>query len=197
MLPGTSAECRAVERLFGTQRVKLLEGQQASERNVLSAISGRRIVHLAAHGVVDQRHGNLFGAIVLSLPSSQVTAEDDGFLSLHEIYHAPLDRCELAVLSACQTNVGAEQPFEAGATLARAFLAAGSRRVIASHWGVSDDSTAELMQVFFSTVAETVDQERPIDYAAALHHARRKIRSDPRWSAPYHWAPFVLIGPAR
>jgi hypothetical protein len=32
--------------------------------------------------------------------------EDDGFLSLHEIYALKLDQCELAVLSAYVTNVG-------------------------------------------------------------------------------------------
>ena len=49
------------------------------------------------------------------------------------------------MLSACETNVGPQLPLEAGVTLASGFLAAGARRVVASHWSGDDRSTAELM----------------------------------------------------
>ena len=111
---------------------------------------------------------------------------------------------ELAVLSACETNVGPVRPLEAGTSLAQAFLAAGAHRVIASHWTVADDSTAELMATFFESVATSQKTDSnsaaampAIDYAASLQNARRQLRSTSRWSAPYFWAPFILVGPSR
>ena len=103
-------------------------------------------------------------------PAGQETADDDGFLSLHEIYPLPLQDCELAVLSACETNVGPQRPLEAGVTLASGFLAAGARRVVASHWSVDDQSTAELMSTFFAE-ATTPQQGVKVNYAKALQKA--------------------------
>ncbi|HYT87403.1 MAG TPA: CHAT domain-containing protein [Gemmataceae bacterium] len=79
--------------------------------------------------------------------------------------------------------------------LAGGFLAAGARRVVASHWGVDDESTAELMAAFFREVTATTPSH-PVAYAPALQQARRLIRARAGWSAPYFWAPFVLVGPA-
>ncbi len=197
LLPGTSKECARVAAAFPSDGVKRLEWDDATESAVRTNIAGRRFVHLAAHGLVDSQHDNLFGAIALAPgrgPSD--STDDDGFLSLHEIHALPLTGCELVVLSACQTNVGPDRPLEAGATLAQAFLAAGSKRVVCSHWNVDDASTAELMGTFFEAIAKADRQNSPVNFAAALQEARKAIRSNTRWSSPYYWAPFVLVGPA-
>jgi CHAT domain-containing protein len=93
---------------------------------------------------------------------------------------------------------------EAGSTIAQAFLAAGAHRVVCSHWNVDDASTAELIGSFFERIANAV-RKKPdsasndinIPYATALHEAQLKVRSQPKWSAPYYWAAFNLIGPPR
>jgi CHAT domain-containing protein len=156
-------------------------------------------VHLAAHGLVDQQYQNLFGALALTPPENFQTAttENDGFLSLFEIYGLPLKNCELVVLSACQTNVGPDRPLEAGSTMARAFLAAGARRVVCSHWDVDDESTAELIGAFAASIGQSLRARQEPNYAIALADARKYVRNQPKWSSPYHWAPFVLIGPAK
>lgn len=104
--------------------------------------------------------------------------------------------CARLVMSACQTNVGPDRPLEAGSTLAQALLAAGARRVAASHWSVSDASTAELIASFFEFIAADSDKTDQLGAAASLHAAKLKTRNDPRWQAPYYWAPFVLLGPS-
>jgi CHAT domain-containing protein/tetratricopeptide (TPR) repeat protein len=195
-LPFSGEESRRVSRLFDPGRVTALEGAGATERGVTNAVAGRRFIHLAAHGFIDTRYGNLFGALALAPPApGQEAPSDDGFLELHEIYQLPLGECELAVLSACDTNVGPQRPLEAGVTLAGGFLAAGARRVVASHWSVDDRSTAELMGAFFEQLAAARRGRDPVSMARALQRARQQVRSQPKWASPLYWAPFVLVGP--
>jgi len=80
-------------------------------------------------------------------------------------------------------------------TLASGFLAAGARRVVASHWSVDDESTATLMAAFFKGVTAEENKGGRVRFAQALQRARRQVRGTPGWSAPFYWAPFVLIGP--
>ncbi|MBC7818976.1 MAG: CHAT domain-containing protein, partial [Planctomycetaceae bacterium] len=199
LLPGTARECARLVECFERHgmTVKTLLDANATEQQFVESVRGRGLVHLAAHGLVDERYGNLFGAIALTPPIETTVGEhNDGFLSYNEILQLPLADCELAVLSACQTNVGPDRPLEAGSTLAQAFLAAGARRIIASHWSVSDESTAELVAGFFDRTADGLAKSNRLDVASALHEAKLKIRNDPRWQAPYYWAPFVLLGPS-
>jgi CHAT domain-containing protein/Tfp pilus assembly protein PilF len=191
LLPGTHDELLRVSACFARDRVVALEGAAATERAVVAALPGRSVIHLAVHGFADARFGNLFGGLALA-PPEKGNSEDDGFLSLHEVYQLRLAACELAVLSACSTNVGPQRPLEAGVTLATGFLAAGARRVVASHWSVDDRSTAELMGTF---LAAWTDQEKPQGCAEALHRARLAVRGRKGWESPFHWAPFVLLGP--
>lgn len=196
-LPGSASECERLLDAFQQHKLPVLPllGESATESRFVQAVRGQGIIHLAAHGLVDERHGNLFGAIALTPVRDEQGGADDGLLTYNEILHLPLQGCELAVLSACQTNVGPDRPMEAGATLAQAFFAAGVRRVVASQWSVSDSSTVELMETFFRTLAASLATSSPLHTASALHGAKQKVRNDPRWQAPYFWAPFVLLGP--
>jgi CHAT domain-containing protein/tetratricopeptide (TPR) repeat protein len=194
-LPGTAQESRRIRALFDPALVTAIEGPGATEPAVAKAVAGKRFIHLAAHAFADDHFGNLFGAVALT-PPAKPSADEDGFLSLHEIYRLPLRDCELAVLSACVTNVGPQQPLEAGMTLATGFLAAGARRVVASHWSVDDEATAALMEAFFKEVTAAAGHGEAVDYATALNRARLAVRERAGWSAPFYWAPFVLLGAA-
>ena len=65
----------------------------------------------------------------------------------------------------------------------------GARGVVASLWQVDDESTAELLQRFYRAMLK--DARRPAD---ALRTAQLELARQPRWSAPFHWAGFVLQG---
>jgi CHAT domain-containing protein len=193
-LPYTAEESKKVRAFFPKDRVTVLEGADATEANVVAALSGKRFVHLAAHGFAEESAGNAFGAVALAPPpKGSDDPGNDGFLTLHEIARLKLTGCELTVLSACVTNVGPQRPMEAGVTLAGAFLGAGSRGVMASCWSVDDRATAELMGAFFGAIRP--EQGKPAPYPDALKAARLAIRAKPGWGAPFFWAPFVYLGP--
>jgi CHAT domain-containing protein len=158
--------------------------------------AGHKVVHLACHGLVDQAHGNLFGALMFTPgPSADADPGDDGCLTLAEIYQLDMKGCELAVLSACNTNFGPEQRGEGVAALSRGFLVAGARRVVASNWLVDDEAAASLISYYCSGLAQAEKKGGPVDYAQSLHNAKRWVRQQEKWKSPYYWGTFVLVGP--
>ena len=87
-----------------------------------------------------------------------------------------------------------------GNSLARAFLAAGAKRVVASFWKVDDEAAFKLMKTFSKEVARQMTaNNQEVDYAGALHTAMAELRNNKDTSkdtsSPYYWAPFALIGP--
>ncbi len=194
-LPGTARESRAILEAFGdASRVVLLHGEKASEAAVRREIADKRWVHLATHGIVDERKDALFAALALAPPTAGAPrSDDDGLLELLEIYELELD-CDLAVLSACRSNAGRLVTSEGVFALSRGFLVAGARSVVASQWSVDDASTADLVGELFSRIASARRDGRSPDVTIALRDAKLTLRRDPRWAHPFFWAPFVLTG---
>ena len=190
-------EMQWVSRVFREKGIPVawLRGDMATERIVRGNVSGRRIVHFATHGLVDQAYGNLFGSLALTPGPKAENAADDGFLTLAEIYELDLKDCELAILSACDTNAGPEQRGEGVWALSRGFLVAGARRVVASNWLVDDEAAASLVSCFCGGIARAEAKGETPDYAKCLHEAKRWVRKQEKWKSPYYWAPFVLVGP--
>ena len=180
------------------EQVAILQGLDAGEGNLRRSLGRNRYLHLATHGLVDERRGSLFASLALTPPpGSTVDSENDGFLQLFEVYELDLSSVEMAVLSACDTNVGESFEGEGVFALSRGFLASGAQRVVASQWPVDDLSTAVLMGHFFQAVSRAEQRGEAVDYARALRDAKLAVRNDPdrpRWAAPYFWAPFVIIG---
>jgi len=196
-LPHSEVEVGWIRDVFTQQQtpVETLLQAEATEAAVRKKIGGCRLVHLACHGLTDETYGNFFGALALTPgPNPAQNSADDGFLTLPEIYELNLRSCELALLSACETNYGPQQLGEGVWTLSRGFLVAGARRVVASNWLVDDEATAHLASHYCSTLAQAKPGQSP-DYAAALQQSKRYLRNQKKWSAPYYWASFVLIGP--
>jgi CHAT domain-containing protein len=196
-LPGSAREAEEVRaawtRLGRAADVTSLEGAEAREPRVRSALPGARHIHLATHGLVDETRGELFATLALTPPRVDPSPQDDGLLQLHEILRLPLD-AELALLSACESRVGELVAGEGVFALSRAFLIAGSRRVIASLWPVADEASAGLVARVFEGLARAEQAGEPLDHAANLALAKRQVRSQPTLADPFYWAPFVLEG---
>jgi CHAT domain-containing protein/Flp pilus assembly protein TadD len=198
-LPNSAAEVRWVAKVFGEKGTKVawLNGDMATEAIVRFNAPGRRILHFACHGLVDETYGNLFGALALTPGPNPDDPADDGFLTLAEVYGMNLKGCELAILSACDTNVGPQQRGEGIWALSRGFLVAGSRRVVASNWLVDDEAAPNFVSYFTSIIAKAEHEGKKPDYAQAVHEAKLFLRrhQNKKWHNPYYWGTFVLIGP--
>ena len=117
-----------------------------------------------------------------------------GVMTAAELRALDLSRCELAVLSACETNVGAARGGQGIASLQQALQVAGVRTSITSLWRVPDAVTQELMTEFYRRVWMLGEPK-----GKALWAAKRMIREQVDVSGrptytPYHWAGWVLSG---
>jgi CHAT domain-containing protein/TPR repeat protein len=187
-LPFTRREATAVLSLVApSQRQQALDFD-ASRHTVLNGdLASYRFVHFATHGLLNNFHPELSG-IVLSMVDEK-GREQNGFLSTADVFNLSL-AADLVVLSGCRTGLGKEIRGEGIAGLTRAFMYAGSPRVVASLWNVNDAATAELMKRFYQEMLGPL--RRPP--AAALRAAQLTMRQQARWSAPYYWAGFIIQG---
>jgi CHAT domain-containing protein len=151
------------------------------------ALAGYRYLHFATHGFLNGARPELSG-LVLSLVDRS-GRDVRGFLSAREVFSLRLS-AELVVLSGCSTGLGKEMKGEGIVGLTRAFMHAGSERVIASLWEVDDAATEELMGRLYEAMLGA-GKKRP---AAALREAQLALISDPRWRAPFYWAGFQVHG---
>jgi CHAT domain-containing protein len=79
-------------------------------------------------------------------------------------------------------------------TISRAFLVAGSKRVVCSQRPVNDQAASVLMTDFADAIADSMTNAT-MDAAKSLHKSKRKLRrATPETANPTYWAPFVLVG---
>ncbi|MGH2435586.1 MAG: CHAT domain-containing protein, partial [bacterium] len=116
---------------------------------------------------------------------------DDGYLAASEIATLALD-ADWVVLSACNTaGPSGGETSEALSGLARAFIYAGTRALLVSHWEVDSDAAVEL-----TTRAFEMEARPSVGRAEALRVAMRELigKGD---AHPSRWAPFVVVGESR
>ncbi len=188
-LAGTRTEAQEIEKLARADGYApdLWLDLDASEENIKTRdITKYRLVHVATHGLLDAERPQFTG-VVLSLVGNR---EGDGFLRTDEIFNLRLG-AQLVMLSACETGLGKEKRGEGVIGLTRAFLYAGAPSVGVSLWSVADRSTAELMTDFYRRLLAKQPTTTP---PAALRAAQQQMIDGKKYSAPFYWAPFVLVG---
>ena len=98
------------------------------------------------------------------------------------------------MLSACETGLGKEKRGEGVRGLTRAFIYAGAPTVGVSRWSVADRSTADLMTDFYKRLLGASPTAPSVSPSAAMRGAQLAMISGKKYSAPFYWAPFVLVG---
>ena len=178
-LPGAEKETKMIGQILN---IEPLTGKNATKNQVLSRLDSVSLVHLAAHGCPET------GEIILSpnLADAKRPKEEDFLLTMADVLGLQL-RAKLVVLSCCYSGRG-EIKAEGVVGIARAFLGAGARSIIASLWELSDEATLEFMKHFYEHLVAGQSASK------SLHHAMKWMRESDEFNAVKYWAPFVLIG---
>ncbi len=202
-LAASDAEIRACARAWRPDSTPvLLEGPDATPQMLAAALAGEPgVIHLAAH-MVRSAEDPPRQLIQLSLSPGG----DPGYLGAEEIALWHLRKPAIVVLSGCASGRTEAQgpvfttfglpsdpqtlPDSGLVGLARAWLAAGARAVVASHWSTPDD-TGELFRSFYGHL----HANGGADVATALARAQIDMLESKTWrSAPGHWAAYFAIG---
>jgi CHAT domain-containing protein len=196
---------------------RVLKGPDATKLALVENIPAASFVHLATHGWFSEpvaqvsadaarstawpraEHGALVRDLApltlcgLALSGANRGADElgqvAGVITAEELAGLDLSRCELAVLSACETNVGITRAGQGIQSLQAALHAAGARSVVTSLWKVPDETTQRLMGEFY---ARLWLQKTPKN--RALWQAKLAMRA--KGHPPRDWAGWVLTGDA-
>jgi len=152
----------------------LYVGDQATSSILREKGPQSGVLHIATHGVYRQDNP-MFSGIKLG----------DGYLNLYDLYQMRLNS-KLVTLSGCATGMNFVAAGDELLGLQRGLFCAGATTLLLSLWDVHDQSTSQLMQLFYREYMQTGNMPR------ALQHAMQELRQqNPH---PYFWAPFTLVG---
>lgn len=199
-LADTATEIRCVGGSLGAPPAAMHIGADASETALKAAALDRyRVLHFATHGLlardVRQMSDGLAEPALVLTPPAQASARDDGLLTASEIAALKLD-ADWVILSACDTAAGGGDEGAGGGEtlsgLARAFLYAGSRALLVSHWPVTSSAAVELTTAAF----DALRTDPAIGRAEAMRRAMGALidTGDDVLAHPSYWAPFSVIG---
>jgi CHAT domain-containing protein len=124
----------------------------------------------------------------LILTRRSAEPDNDGFLAASEVATLHLD-ADWIILSACNTATAAQGERDVS-SLSRAFLYAGARSLLISHWYVGSDASRRLVE-------DTLSWPNAIAQpAVALQQAMISLRDETfsDYAHPYYWSPFSLFG---
>lgn len=190
-LPEAEQEVKALKQLYGISRSKVYIGTEAREDRVKSEAGQARILHFAAHGMLNNA-SPMYSHLVLAGGG----ANEDGLLEAWELMQLDL-KAELAVLSACETARGRIGAGEGIIGLSWAMFIAGVPSIVVSQWKVESAGTRDLMIDFHRAWIARPDVQKKPTKAEALQQAALKLMRNAETRHPFYWAGFVLVGDGR
>ena len=170
-LPGAEREARAVKTLLDglDYQVDACIGHATEAEQVLAALYRQpwRVVHIAAHGIFEERHadGRKRSGVVLS-GGLLITAAEIGAMEV-----VP----ELVFFNCChlgQIDAG-RNANKLAASVARELIEIGGRCVIVSGWAIEDNAALVFAQAFYQQLLE-----RRLAFGDAVFEARKTTFSE-------------------
>ncbi|CAH3131573.1 unnamed protein product [Pocillopora meandrina] len=182
-MPPLPCARKEAEMIGGILGVRPLIGDSATKHSVLQAISSVSLIHIAAHG--DAERGEIALSPMHPTLLPPFPKEEGYLLTMADISKTQL-RAKLVVLSCCHSARGQIRT-EGVIGLARAFLGAGARSVLAARWALDDTATEQFMTCFYKHLfrGESVSE--------SLHKARKWMRNN-GFDKVSQWAPFMIMG---
>jgi len=156
-------------------------GEQATLATLLKDKNSYTILHLAMHGVLNDKN---------PLSSYLAFTKKEQFkLYAYDLYNQKLNT-ELAILHACNTGTGELQKGEGVMSLSRAFTYAGCPSLVMSLWQIPEQATSEITKSFINNLTLGLQKD------VALQKAKWSFleKSPERTASPAYWAGLVLSG---
>ncbi len=184
-LPGAEEEIKNISRYLPTQ---IFTGDQATKENFLQYSGKYNLLHLAMHTMILDNQP-MYSQLAFTPVSDSLKSN---FLNVYEIFDLRLN-ADMAVLSACNTGLGALKNGEGLISLSGGFLYAGVPSIIVTLWPVRDQSSALLMDEFYHQLSKGKSKD------LALQKAKTKylFDSDAMKVHPYYWAGYIHLGDTR
>lgn len=176
------------EEAVGTARLmrgQAITGTAATEAHFREVAPKARMIHLATHGEANDKSG---GRSLLYFSAIKDSVENE-LLYARDLYNMTLN-ADMVVLSACESGLGKLQRGEGVISLARAFAYAGAKSVFTSLWSVSDESTKDLMLLFYKNIKKGMDKSEALQAAKLSFIEQQKSNR----AHPSFWAAFIGIG---
>ncbi len=185
-LPAARREVETLKNMF-SEGIFLLNSS-ATEANFKRYVQECDIIHLAMHGLSDEQEPILSTLVM----SESTDSTEDNFLYAHEISQMRL-HAQLVVLSACETGNGKFENGNGVASLARAFAYAGVPSMLVSLWTVNDQTTAQLINIYYEKMCAGADKD------SALRSAKLQYLQQAKGIAahPAFWSAFLQVGDTR
>lgn len=169
-LSGADEEGAELAKLF-PDRSLVLKGREATKEAFLREAVQWPILHLGTHALLNSDHPHL--SRLLLAPAAP---DDTGTLSAAEIEELSLSRTRLIFMASCRSGGGAIAS-EGVLSLARSFLAAGGKEVIASLWDLDDKSTTSLSTDFYDRFLKGEDALEALRQTQATRVRHSPVRT--------------------
>lgn len=142
-----------------------------------------KIIHIGTHAESNNMTPEL-SRLVFAKSDQQ-----DNHLYTYEIYNINLSS-NLAILTACETGKPTYQAGEGMISLANAFQYAGSESILTSLWKIDEQSSAEIVNLFYENLKQGMSKDKALQQAKLLYLKT----AEGRVANPEYWAGLVLIG---
>lgn len=186
-LPFT-AEVAALRSLVPPARIRILQSFDAAPLTLHTLNLGDfAVLHFSTHAFIDDRIPEL-SRVALSLVDRSGRPVD-GYLHPYQFAEFRLNR-SIVVLSSCETALGKEVLGEGLVGFATSLFSAGASQLVLALTKVDAESSA----AFFAETYRHFFGSQPQGMERALTQARRVLAHSTRWSDPYYWASFTVMG---
>ena len=190
-LPETEKEVEGIGQLYRAERRKVFIGAEASEAQAKAEAGLSRVLHLAAHGVLNDA-APMYSHLLLA-PADEV-GKEDGLLEAWEMMQWDL-QAEIAVMPVCTTPQTRAVPGSGVTGIMWAMLVAGCPTTLTSQWKVTSESTTSLMVEFHRHLsAQTRPARGSVAKAQAWREAALKLMQDTQFRHPFFWSGFWVVG---
>lgn len=181
-LPGVAQEIAQIESTVAAKTVLNEKFTNQAIKDRLAGTEDAPILHFATHGKFSSDPNETF---ILSWNDKINVNEIENLLKVREETPKVLP-IELLLLSACETATGDDR---AALGLAGVAVKSGARSTIGTLWSVNDESTSQIV----SQIYEGINQKNLTSKAEILRQAQLSML-DSKYSHPYYWAGFTLVG---